>query len=444
MQILNFRKKIEICSPDNAFPCCEKADSEMEWVKTMRSLNKKHCSHNRRLSIDNESLIKPCFNYLNETDNKLDVRATTNDQRQCCKRLFSSSRWYRDDEMQLPSQINFGSNFKEDFGLIKRESLNDGFQQNPKHQKQPIIADDIVSECDKKRSHTETKPFSSVYNYSSDNSSVESDNSDSSTLKVGNNKFFFENVDCGNFHRYQNLHSLHKLLKKHFKCQELTKKDVQLFPHELLILRSIITRKYKNKINFNIENLFIKDKLNQITQLHSNKRPEENYKFIFKRCLKYIKDDFKAMMRQKHKKEDMDRAFYSFYFKEIAESEHVGLENFYHPRNSRSKCKNLPKTINSDYIENICKSRAFITKFLDYAYNHLQKEYEEVIDTKIESLIKKWDELFNTNRPKDEIINEITAYIEKNKKCKLPWNFAEINEAIGSIRRLFKDYIVPC
>lgn len=444
MHIPLFRKKIEICSPNDALPCCEKADSEFEWVRTMRSLKKKHGRTSRRMSFDNESLVKPCFDNLNETDDQFNMCVSAKGQILCCKRPFSSTRRLRDDEIRLPSQINFGLSFIEDIDLRKREIMNVGVcgtQNISKPYKTLNTCDEVVSECDKKRSHAETKPFNSVHIYSSENSSVDSNNSGASNLKIGKRIVLFDNGEHGLMIRYPNLNSLYRLLKKHFKCQELTKKDTHLLPHELHILRSIIKRKYKNKINFNIENLFLKDKLNQICLLNSNKRPEENYKFIFKRCLKYMKDEFKNTFRQRCKKENIDRAFYAHYFQEIADKEGINLESFYHPRNSKSKCKNLPKTINSDYIENICKSKEFISKFLAYAFNRLKVEYEEVIDTKIEGLIKKWDALFYSNKPKSEIIAEVTAYIETNKKCKLPWNFSEIHEAVASLNKLFKGYL---
>ena len=63
------------------------------------------------------------------------------------------------------------------------------------------------------------------------------------------------------------------------------------------------------------------------------KRPEENSKFIFKKCIKeLIKKFFKEKKIQpKTKKKQVEKKFYNHYFKEISEKEKIPMENFYHP-----------------------------------------------------------------------------------------------------------------
>ena len=80
----------------------------------------------------------------------------------------------------------------------------------------------------------------------------------------------------------------------------------------------------------------------------------------------------------------------------ISEDQGVPIEHFYHPKNSQAskmnKFKNIPKTINSQYIENISKSKEFVRQFMDYLNNHLMEDYKILIDSKLVGLVEKWDE----------------------------------------------------
>ena len=424
--------------------CFDKADSEIEWNKTMKSNRKKYNRKSRKVSNDNESQISLHFDEENKVNNNFMSNKPPRYRSKNHDLLLLHSKRIFDDEIRFPSHFSFGLNLIEDFDLCKRNNLDlienqQRTNEDIKLIKNDSVNDENVDDLKKKKSNAETKPFSSNYNYSSEHSSVNSYDSDFET-KI-NNKAFLSNIGNEFPCKYKNINSLYKLLKKHFKCKKMNDIDVKLSNTELLILKSIIARKYKNKINLNIKSPFLKDKLNQIGSSNSQKRIEENHKFVFKRCIKYMKNLFKTNNKYKSKKPDMERAFYSHYFQEIADKEDISLECFYHPTNSRSKIKNGPKTINSEYLRNICKNKEFINTFLDYAYDKLKIDYEKVIDIKIEDLIKKWDEMLYSNRCKETIIDEILEYIEKNKKCKLPWNFTEIDEAIIALRKLFKEYV---
>lgn len=150
-----------------------------------------------------------------------------------------------------------------------------------------------------------------------------------------------------------------------------------------------------------------------------------------------MKERFKDSRDEKLKKKDFERLFYDFYFREVVERDKIPLESFYHPKNSKTKTKNCPKTINNTYIENISKSPKFVQDFLEYLNGPLEKEYREVIDSKISGLIQRWEDEFEAKSRNDSVIDDICNYIEKNKKCKLPWNIKEVQEAIYSVRKLF-------
>jgi hypothetical protein len=179
-------------------------------------------------------------------------------------------------------------------------------------------------------------------------------------------------------------------------------------------------------------------KFKEFNIVESLKRPEENYKFVFKRCLKHMKEAFRAGIPQRRvKKKDFDKAFYEHYFKAISDTEGISLENFYHPKNSQSKNKNLPKTINTGYIDNISKSKLFLKEFTDYLCFKLEEECRDIVDSKISGLINKWEHEFQLSNKDDKTIGDICNYIENNKKCKLPWTVNEVKEAIMVVKKLF-------
>ncbi len=175
----------------------------------------------------------------------------------------------------------------------------------------------------------------------------------------------------------------------------------------------------------------------EAAQSKSLKRVEENYKFIFKRCLKHMKAAFKRMLpKRRIKKQYFDAMFYEHYFKIVVEKEQVPLEIFYHPRNSSSKSEFLPRSINNVYVDNISKSQAFMADFTGYLVGGLEIEYKAVIESKIGGLVERWEDQLRDSSQAERAVAEICDYIERNKKCKLPWIMSEVTEAVASVKKL--------
>lgn len=135
-------------------------------------------------------------------------------------------------------------------------------------------------------------------------------------------------------------------------------------------------------------------------------------------------------MKKKLKKKEFEKFFYNHYFQEISETESIPIEFFYHPKNSssskNSKNKNAPKTINQSYIAHISKSPVFINKFQTYMNKWLIRDYKELIDSKFDGLIRKWEEEAKEADNFQKAYEKIQGYILWNKKCKLPWSLQEI------------------
>ena len=237
---------------------------------------------------------------------------------------------------------------------------------------------------------------------------------------------------------YPHFGSLLTLLKKHFKGKKIDDKDLQISAHELDVLKSIITRKYKNKINVNVKSFFLKDKLEEIDRLDSFKRPEENYKFIFKRGIKYLKERLKAFEGSRLKKRELDTYFYHYYFDEACKKYGMSIDEVQNPCNAKG-VKTRLKTVNTEYITNMIKSDKFSKDFKDYMYENLHSDYEATIDSKIEALIRRWEELYNDTENKETAVQNIIDYVLKNKKCKLPWTGKEISRAMKCVEATFEE-----
>lgn len=81
------------------------------------------------------------------------------------------------------------------------------------------------------------------------------------------------------------------------------------------------------------------EKLNQLLNSKTHKRPEECYKFIFTRTLKHLMRNF---TQKKMKKDDLNLFFYNHYFKELADKNSLPLEHYFYPL-TKCKLKNQTK-----------------------------------------------------------------------------------------------------
>lgn len=131
----------------------------------------------------------------------------------------------------------------------------------------------------------------------------------------------------------------------------------------------------------------------KISERKSHKRPEENYKFVFKRCLKYMMDKFASKTGLfKLKKPDFEHEFYKNYFECVAAEEKIPLETFYHPKNKKSKDKSIARTISTGYVQHIIKNQTFVDEFMNFMNNRLLKDYVDKIKKKLWTLVRSWEE----------------------------------------------------
>ena len=176
--------------------------------------------------------------------------------------------------------------------------------------------------------------------------------------------------------------------------------------------------------------------------MSSIKRPEENCKFIFKRCLKHMREKLKTISgSSKNSKKDSEKFFVEYYFQEVAELTNQPIESFFHPQNSNQNSNGRVKTINSQYIHNISKSKKFMSDFMEYIRIGLEDDYKQTIKQKMKNICYRWEKDFRTSPDFNETIKSTCTNIEKNIKCKLPWTMVEVQSAIESVKQLFRDVV---
>ena len=178
-----------------------------------------------------------------------------------------------------------------------------------------------------------------------------------------------------------------------------------------LIKRKYLPKAFKNPSESNEEPSF--SKLLNILGSIGNKRPEECYKFILTRVIKYLKHKFENNQQTKSKIED---SLYQEYFQVISDTYKIPLSDFHYPLTGSLKGK---FKLNSAYFSKIFMSSKFVEAVADYSRELLLVEYSADIKKKLETLINRWAELLDSEiGVESDKQNEILDYVMFNKRCK--------------------------
>jgi hypothetical protein len=214
------------------------------------------------------------------------------------------------------------------------------------------------------------------------------------------------------------------------KLQTLNKFDEE-------ILNALLQRKFAKRLTVSEMELPADRRaelMNEIINSKSHKRPEECYKFVLTRVIKYLK---KKLKDTANCPADIEAYLYELYFKEAAQRLNLPITDFHYPlTGQKGKFK-----LNSVYFDKIFKSEKFLEGVSDYINNVLFHEYQGEIAKKIESLLARWDEQLQESAANVmEIERSIKEYLLKNKRCKLPWTMKEVTESIERFVTLIKNY----
>jgi hypothetical protein len=205
---------------------------------------------------------------------------------------------------------------------------------------------------------------------------------------------------------------------QHFQLNELEKR----------IIENIVLKK---KFEGYKQVHFSKEYFNRAANTDLKKKKEDGLKFIFKKAIKKMKNNFKATQLQgiNLNSREVDKHFYAFYFQEIADKEGISLQCFYHFRNWQSReSENIPKSITKDYVRKLKKSSLFVSELEDYLENELVKSFKVFNSKKIRTMIIKWEKIIE-DEGREQGIETIIKNIH-SRGNKIPWTLSEVYKAL--------------
>ena len=172
---------------------------------------------------------------------------------------------------------------------------------------------------------------------------------------------------------------------------------------------------------------------------HSYKKNEEKWKYVFKKSIKCLKNEFSEKFKTEF---DIphEEDFLKYYFKEISDKKNIPLNYYqdplirkYRKGKNANKEPNCPKSINTQYFNIIFQSKSFVKDFFHYINT---KFYIDCIFDIPDKFVLIFDKYLNDDGKK------LKDYFKKNQRCKLPWNFFDIQLAAKSIKNLYEDFLV--
>ena len=222
---------------------------------------------------------------------------------------------------------------------------------------------------------------------------------------------------------------LYNVLVTLFSKGSISELDYDLDFFEEEILNCLLQRKYFQHLTVAELAQPITEriqKINEIVNSRSNKRPEECYKFILTRVLKFLKR--KYFFSTGEGSANSERQFYEFFFSEVAGALDLPIECFIYP--ITRKHLDLSK-FNAAYFERIFRSERFLAELNSYMEEGLYSEYREELKQKLCSFLRKYETMLKkANSDQAGIQKRMKEYLLKNKRCKLPWSLNEINESV--------------
>ena len=266
---------------------------------------------------------------------------------------------------------------------------------------------------------------------------------ESSKILESRSTLVLESTNNENQFSYSTTHILTELkpfLKALFNLSFDRLQNITLDYDQLSRAAAIINTKFQ--VEFPIRSLYSITSFNSLCSLKPNKRPEESYKFVFKHAYKNLKQRFRTDRPELSKLgfNDLNLQFYRHYFQETAEKLGIGINNFFLPLTPDSYCnkklKVIAQTINVSYITLVCQSRLFMDNFMAYVNQSFIPDYSELINTKVDNLCDKWENLYIEAFGNEKIIGFICEYVHLNKKCKLPWTIKEVEFAVEIVNKL--------
>ena len=222
---------------------------------------------------------------------------------------------------------------------------------------------------------------------------------------------------------------------KDLQTKSLTDLDIE-------VLRCLLNTKLKQqKLSYvdeiihliktdNIEELNAKLKGN----LSSEKRNDEQRKFIFKNVMKALKEWFRKTRNLKKCKQ-VEEDFWSFFFSNYVMQNKIPLSYLYDPLNGSLKKNTLFKNLKQDYFTLILNEDSFFEKFNQHLCK-LEEKYVNNLDHKIGLALKTLEKTEWNRRS----VRRFVRKWESSKSAKFPWSITEIRKTVEDFKVRIVSY----
>ena len=178
----------------------------------------------------------------------------------------------------------------------------------------------------------------------------------------------------------------------------------------------------------------------------SRKSTEENLKFVFKKCFRFLKLNYRKRIHEKlvnflsepysrlGSGSHFEYAFSGVYFGLIANKLGQPIEMFFQPSFQRRfeilNPHDCPKTITKSYLGLVKQSPRFVSHMLYFLRNLMLPEAYEQVYEKTSRMVDKWEALV-AEEGVEFLLDDLRSKFINNSKSKVPWTISEVQFAIN-------------
>ncbi len=260
-------------------------------------------------------------------------------------------------------------------------------------------------------------------------------------LSVKTNQNQIEEAESPSLSKLKHFNNLVDLLSDIFQGKKISSPDLNFTLKELSLIKSILVRKFfktkyypflenSNQTLSDFKNSLIKliDELNKVPVL---KRTEEFNKFIYKLTLKLLRNNFYLGHNLKHNK-DNEVLFYKFYFEDNSIKTGVPLKEYHDPLN----VKEIKRCLNNQYLFRIFNNAKFKDNFMRILLEDLKESYIKSLSKKFDQLFLRYEKMIKIKN-KETALEDIHRNLKNKKRFKFPWTLLEVDLAIEH----FKNHV---
>lgn len=240
--------------------------------------------------------------------------------------------------------------------------------------------------------------------------------------------------ELGNSQMVQ-LKNLFVVVVKLLSDQEVKPQDFQLSEVEAELLL-VFVKKKKFRGFQSVQRVSL-EYLNRVRREKCFKRTEEHFKYVFKKCFRFMAGRFREsrfrILEAKLKPEfreskfKFDYTFYGYYFGRVAEQLNLPIEKFFHFK-IKDDLSVSTKTVSKLYLGYLKMNPHFLDAFKAYIRRKMIDETYYLILSKTKNLMKNWESLLS-RKGVAEGLQTIRNNLTLNVKSKLPWSIQDVRHA---------------